>query len=380
MKAKKGGTEKRVTFNVGEEEPDEESPRRDVGTLEAVRPRHVIGSVEMLDELEFPNLADNYLAPKKRENIKQFKPFVNKNKFADLDVSDSVSTGDLMDLDDFLESIPWRVNEKKQGKMKKNKKTKESQENEMLEIHAYLQNGILPASGVPSWKKMMDVIESEKDPKTREDMVQLLEKPRVENASVKDKVKKIEENIKEKAKESLFDAHPNNFGYIFEDLEEKRKEINYCGTTEQVPVLGVARPNRRVSITIDSGAAESVTNEKHFPEVQTVESDGSRRGVEYVNANGSTMPNRGQKVVPVKLSGGGTPVALRLQVTDVQRTLLSVSKVCDSGHEVTFRKDGGDIKHVETNTVVARFQRVNGVYRMDAEVEDDQTSGFSRPE
>ena len=84
--------------------------------------------------------------------------------------------------------------------------------------------------------------------------------------------------------------------------------------------------------------------------------------------------------MPVRLSGGNAPAALRLQVTDVQRTLLSVSKVCDAGHEVTFRKDGGDIRHVETGELVARFKRENGVYRMEAEIDADNTSGFSRPE
>ena len=49
----------------------------------------------------------------------------------------------------------------------------------------------------------------------------------------------------------------------------------------------------------------------------------SRGGVEYVNANGSTMPNRGDKLVPVKIRGGGQ-CAQKLQVTDAQRTLLSV--------------------------------------------------------
>ena len=119
---------------------------------------------------------------------------------------------------------------------------------------------------------------------------------------------------------------------------EKKMEVNAC--EKRVPVLGVTGRKRRVSITIDSGVAVSVTNEKHFPEVKTLESDGSRCGVEYVNANGATMPNRGQKLVPVRLSGENVPAALRLQVTDVERTLLSVSKVCDSGHEVTFRNNG----------------------------------------
>ena len=56
-------------------------------------------------------------------------------------------------------------------------------------------------------------------------------------------------------------------------------------------------------ITVDSGAAESVTSEQNFPEIPTRPSARSRGGVEHENANGSTMPNRGEKLVPVKIRG-----------------------------------------------------------------------------
>ena len=90
---------------------------------------------------------------------------------------------------------------------------------------------------------------------------------------------------------------------------------------------------QKLVITIDSGAAESVINEEHAPSIQTTPSEGSRSGVEYVNANGATMPNRGEKHIPVRTESG-VGCTLRMQVTDVKRTLLSVGRVCDMGHEV----------------------------------------------
>ena len=45
-----------------------------------------------------------------------------------------------------------------------------------------------------------------------------------------------------------------------------------------------------------------------------------------------------------------------------------------------FQSDGGFIRHVETNRKIGKFQRANGVYRMEVEVEEDATSGFSWPE
>ena len=36
----------------------------------------------------------------------------------------------------------------------------------------------------------------------------------------------------------------------------------------------------------------------------------------------------------------GHKCALKMQVTDVRKPLMSVSKICDAGHKVTFTKDG----------------------------------------
>ena len=132
----------------------------------------------------------------------------------------------------------------------------------------------------------------------------------------------------------------------------------------------------KLTITIDSGAAESVINEEHAPMIKTRPSEGSRRGIEYVNANGATMPNRGEKLMPVKAENG-LECSVRMQVTDVKRALLSVAKVCDSGHEVTFRKDGGCITHMETGKTF-NFMRADGVYRMEVDVMRD--ADFRRPE
>ena len=165
----------------------------------------------------------------------------------------------------------------------------------------------------------------------------------------------------------------------------RRLELNLCESTGPTrtaqPIMNMTTPKKRIMVTIDSGAAESVTSERHFPDIVTRPSQGSRAGVEYINANGAKMPNRGEKLVPVRFLGNEGCAALRLQVTDVQRTLLSVSKICDSGHEVVFRKDGGYIRDVKTNAKIADFVRSNGVYRLEAEIDDASAStGFSRPE
>ena len=47
---------------------------------------------------------------------------------------------------------------------------------------------------------------------------------------------------------------------------------------------------------------------------------------------------------------------------------------------MVFRSDGGFTRHVDPNRKIGEFKRVNGVYTMEVEVEDDATAGFSWPE
>ena len=150
------------------------------------------------------------------------------------------------------------------------------------------------------------------------------------------------------------------------EVNSLEMEINSVGNVD----------SKKLMVTVDSGAAESVMNETHAPSVPTRTSKGSITGVEHVNATGTTMPNPGEKILPVILNNG-EECSLRMQITDVHQAFLCVSRVCDSGHTVTFRKDGGTIKHTESDKEF-HFGRVNGVYRMEVELANP-SSRFSRP-
>ena len=140
-------------------------------------------------------------------------------------------------------------------------------------------------------------------------------------------------------------------------------EISSLSATE----LGsVGASSDDLTITIDSGAAESVVGAGMAPTIPTTTSPGSIAGVEYVAANGSRMKNQGQKHIPV-FTEAGQRCRLRMQVTDVKKPLLSVSRICDTGHRVIFDKQGG---YIEANDTGERFNfiRENGVYRMRVKV------------
>ena len=132
-------------------------------------------------------------------------------------------------------------------------------------------------------------------------------------------------------------------------------------------------------ITSGSGAAESVKNEFDAPSVPTRTSKGSITGVEYVSANITTMPNWGDKILPVILNNV-EECRLRMWITNVCQALLSVSCVRDSGHTVTFRKEGRGrrtVKHGVSDGEL-HFWKVSVVYRLEVDLANP-SSGFRRP-
>ena len=92
-----------------------------------------------------------------------------------------------------------------------------------------------------------------------------------------------------------------------------------------------------------------------------------------MTANGSLTNNKGEKDVKVRTKEGHKCV-MKMQVTDVQKPLMSVSRICDAGHRVVFLRDGGYIEHEMTGQRT-EFARVDNVYRLNVQCE----KGFSRP-
>ena len=83
------------------------------------------------------------------------------------------------------------------------------------------------------------------------------------------------------------------------------------------------------------------------------------------------MPNRGEKDVKVTTEEGHRCV-LKMQVTDVQKPLMSVARICGAGHQVTFTKVGGIIKH-EATAQRTKFQRVDNVYPLKVGVAEEKS-------
>ena len=91
----------------------------------------------------------------------------------------------------------------------------------------------------------------------------------------------------------------------------------------------------RSGLTIDSGAADHVIPPNWVPGLRVQPSPGSKRGVQYVAANGSKLPNLGQMMLSFQNSAG-TAGRIMLQVANITKPLVSVSKLVDDGHQVVF--------------------------------------------
>ena len=79
--------------------------------------------------------------------------------------------------------------------------------------------------------------------------------------------------------------------------------VNSVGTSEW----------EEIDMAIDSGATETVVEENMLTSIDTVEGEASRRGVQYEVANGTRIPNLGEKRF-VAVGEGGEVRKMRAQV------------------------------------------------------------------
>ena len=135
--------------------------------------------------------------------------------------------------------------------------------------------------------------------------------------------------------------------------------------------LSSAEAVRRVDLTIDSGAAEHVVGPYDLPHLETLPTTSNAT---YKMANGTTSVGLGEQRVQATTLAGQT-CNFVAQVTDVQRPLMSVTRICDAGHTVFFNAQGGYIESTKTGEQI-HFRRENNVYRVTVDVPGGD---FQRP-
>ena len=96
----------------------------------------------------------------------------------------------------------------------------------------------------------------------------------------------------------------------------------------------------------DSGAAETVIPRTWFPSHKTVESEGSKRGVFYMTADGSTVENERENADHVNRRWCTIEeIAIPSEAANVNKAHGSVSKMVRNGNRVVFHTSGSYIEN-----------------------------------
>ena len=128
-------------------------------------------------------------------------------------------------------------------------------------------------------------------------------------------------------------------------------------------------------MAVDSGASESGVSDEMITSVATVEGDAMRKGGRYEVADGTLIPNLGEKQF-VAVSDGGVMRQMKAQVCDVNKALLSVHRVVQAGNRVVFSSQGSSVQDERTGEKM-HLEEKGGVYMLELLV---KAQGFSGPE
>ncbi len=157
------------------------------------------------------------------------------------------------------------------------------------------------------------------------------------------------------------------------DFEKLSKEIDeFVGSIgvleKELEICAVA--NRKVRITVDSGAAESVSPVDFFEEFML---DPVKPGkqMRLVNASGGKINHIGERKVALR-TGEIRLIGLPFQVCDVKKPLVSVKRICEKGNITQFgpKKEDNFIMNVKTEEKIWLIEE-NGQYMMEANLETD---------
>jgi hypothetical protein len=155
-------------------------------------------------------------------------------------------------------------------------------------------------------------------------------------------------------------------------LEEKSK------SNENV-INNVEEGWELISVLIDSGSTETVAPKDSLRGYELMSTDWSEAGKGYSAANGSDIPNLGEKIVKGQAMNGMW-CTMRFQICEVTKPLGSVSRICQAGSRVVFGppNEGSYIEHVTTGKRTV-LRQCKGLYYLDVWVAPaDAKSTFTR--
>ena len=159
--------------------------------------------------------------------------------------------------------------------------------------------------------------------------------------------------------------------------------VNLCyGEDEDVDVATIdVEEYVIVEIALGSGAGEHVADRIDAPGYTVTESDGSKRGQNFLAAGGHKMPNQGEMNLRLKVPNGGRAeeeISSIFQVAAVTRPRWSVSKIHDKGHWAKFTQKDATV-YTAADVPVCTFERRGGLYVGKVKLRNLKHPGCTRP-
>ena len=136
-----------------------------------------------------------------------------------------------------------------------------------------------------------------------------------------------------------------------------------------------------IEMTADTGACDTVMPKTGpFEGIKIYPSQQSERGMLYEVANKQTIPCLGERRLEIWTEGAQSARKMAIQVADVHKPLLSLSRCADSGFQSMFGQSAGALVDVDTYDVIPLKRRGN-LYCMRAWIRaaPEPESGFGRP-
>ena len=96
-----------------------------------------------------------------------------------------------------------------------------------------------------------------------------------------------------------------------------------------------------IELTADTGACDTVIPRAMCGAIPILPSLQSQRGMQYEVATGASIPNLGERRCLMWTEGASDPKQITMQVADVHKALLSLSRCADMGFESRFGRTMG---------------------------------------
>ena len=119
----------------------------------------------------------------------------------------------------------------------------------------------------------------------------------------------------------------------------------------------------KITVTIDSGAIDSVGPKTVAMDIGIKDTPASRAGLKYRAANGTSIDNLGEKSIQ-GVTNQGNKVGMTFQIANVTKPLGAVRAMLAAGNQVVFEAGNSYIQD-KTRTIKTTIEERNGAFVFD---------------